>query len=203
MTDRSQVTMTTSELGLIRRSLRDRVERAKRIFARATGWPLAVRLGVFGAAMLAQGFTYPAETLFSGAAVLLLLLAALPAAWPRTAAVSVFWVLTVVGWILSTTFYGTTATLTRLVGLAIALYAVHTGAALAAVLPYDAVVESVVVARWLLRSGLIVVVGVGGAVAGMFAVVDLSNRTYLAATLAGLVPAVGLVWYLALRYRRG
>ena len=83
------------------------------------------------------------------------------------------------------------------------LYAVHTGAALAAVLPYDAVVESVVVARWLLRSGVIVVVGVGGAVAGMFAVVDLSNHTYLAATLAGLVPVIGLVWYLADRYRRG
>jgi hypothetical protein len=78
---------------------------------------------------------------------------------------------------------------------------VHTGAALAAVLPYDAVVEAVVVARWLLRAGTIVVVGVGGAVAGMFAVADLATETYLAATLAGLIPVAALVWYLAARLR--
>jgi hypothetical protein len=191
-----------SELGLIRRSFRDRIDRAKRIFARATAWPLAVRLTVFVAAMFAQGCAYPSAALFGTPVIALLLLAALPAAWPRTAAVTVFWVVTAIGWILATTLYGGTATLTRLVGLALALYVVHSAAALAAVLPYDAVVESVVLARWLLRSGTIAAVGIGGAVAGMFAVADLSTRTFLAATLAGLVPVVALVWLLAVQFRR-
>lgn len=189
-----------TELGLIRRSVRDRIRRARRIFARATALPFTVRLAVFAAAMVAQGFVYPPSVLVGAPVVLLLLLAALPALWPRTAAVTVFWLLAVTGWILTTTVYGT-ATLTRLIGLAVALYVVHTGAALAAVLPYDAVVEAVVVARWLLRAGTIVVVGVGGAVAGMFAVADLTDDTYLAATLAGLIPVVALVWYLAARLR--
>jgi hypothetical protein len=192
----------TTEIQLIRRGFRDRIDRAKRIFARATAWPLAVRLTVFVAAMAAQGFAYPSSVLFGTPVAALLALAALPAAWPRTAAVTVFWLVTATGWILSTTLYGTTATLTRLVGLAVALYAVHTGAALAAVLPYDAVVEAVVVARWLLRAGTIAAVGVGGVVAGMYAVSDLSTRTYLAATLLGVVPVVGLVWLLANEYRR-
>jgi hypothetical protein len=192
----------TTELTLIRRSFRDRIDRAKRIFARATALPFAVRLIVFVAAMAAQGFAYPSSVLLSLSAVGLVLLAALPAAWPRTTAVTVFWLVTVTGWVLSTTLYGTTATLTRLVGLAVALYLVHTGAALAAVLPYDALVEAVVVARWLLRAGAITAVGVGAAVGGMHAVADLSSRTYLAATLAGLIPVVALFWLLAAQSRR-
>jgi hypothetical protein len=191
-----------SELGLIRQSFRDRIDRAKRIAARATAWPLAVRLTVFGAAFLAQGFTYPTSLLLDPPVIAFLFLAVLPAAWPRTAAVTVFWLITVTGWILSTTVYGGTATLTRLVGLAVALYVVHTGAAFAAVLPYDAVVEPVVVARWMLRAATIIAVGVGGAVAGMYAIVDLSTRTYLAATLAGFIPVVALVWLLATQFRR-
>jgi hypothetical protein len=191
-----------SELGLIRRSFRDRIDRAKRITARATAWPLAVRLSVFAAAMLAQVFVYPTSLLLDPPVVLFLLLAVLPAAWPRTAAVSVFWLVTVTGWILSTTVYGGTATLTRLLGLAVTLYVVHTGAALATVLPYDAVVEPVVVARWMLRAAAIIAVGVGGTVAGMYAIVDLSARTYLAATLIGFVPVVALAWLLATQFRR-
>jgi hypothetical protein len=191
-----------SELGLIRRSFQDRVERSKRIFARATAWPLVVRLTVFGAAMLAQGFAYPSTLLFGTPMVALLLLAALPAAWPRTAAVSLFWLLTTFGWILSTTLYGTTATLTRLVGLAAALYVVHTGAALAAVLPYDAVIETVVIARWLLRAGAVAGIAIGAGVAGLYAVAGVSENTYVAATLLGLIPVAGLVWLLAVQLRR-
>jgi len=192
----------TTELSLVRRGFRDRIDRAKRILARATAWPFAVRLAVFAAAMAAQGFAYPSSVLLGGSVLVVLALAVLPAAWPRTAAVTVFWLVTVTGWLLSTTLYGTTATLTRLVGVAVSLYVVHTGAAFAAVLPYDSVVEPVVVARWLLRAGAVAAVGIGGAVAGMYAVADLSTNTYLAATLAGIVPVVALVWLLAWTYRR-
>jgi hypothetical protein len=180
----------------------DRIARLKRIIARATAWPFAVRLTVFAAAMLAQGFAYPARTLLGGPLVAMVLLAALPALWPRTAAVSTFWLITVTGWIFATTLLDGVTTLTRLVGLSVCLYVVHTGAALAAVLPYDAVVDPVVVARWLLRAAVIVAGSLGLSVAALFAVSDLSNRTYLVATLLGLVPAVAVVWLLAVVSRR-
>jgi hypothetical protein len=191
-----------TERGFMRRAFLDRIERIRRIFARATAWPFAVRLTVFAAAMLAQSFAYPTRTLFGAPIVAMLLLAALPALWPRTAAVSTFWLITVVGWILSTTFFDGVTTLIRLVGLSACLYLVHTTAALAAALPYDAVVDPVVVARWLLRAAMILAISLGFAVTALYAVTDWSNRTYLAATLIGLVPAVTLVWVLAWVARR-
>ena len=57
-------------------------------------------------------------------------------------------------------------------------------------------------ARWALRAVTIIAVGVGGTVAGMYAIGDLSSRTYLAATLAGFIPVVALVWLLATQFRR-
>jgi hypothetical protein len=191
-----------TERGFLRRAFVDRVGRVRRIFARATGWPFAVRLTVFAAAMLAQAFAYPTRSVLGGPVVAMLLLAALPALWPRSAAVSTFWLITVAGWILSTTFFDGTTTLTRLIGLSACLYLVHTTAALAAALPYDAVVDPVVVARWFLRVAMTLVISLGLAVTALYAVSDLSNRTYLAATLIGLVPAVTLVWVLAWTTRR-
>jgi hypothetical protein len=191
-----------SDAGLIVRGLRDRITRARRIFARATAWPFAVRLGVFAAAITAQGFAYPPEGFLGAGAVGMLALAGLPAVWPRSAAVSVFWLVTAAGWVFSSTVFDSVATLPRLVGVAVSLYVVHSGAALAAALPYDAVVDGVVVARWALRAFAVTVVAVGVSVAGMFAVTGLADRTYLAATLVGLLPAVGLVWLLVVVSRR-
>jgi hypothetical protein len=109
----------------------------------------------------------------------------------------VFWLLTVLGWVLSTTLYGTTATLTRLVGLASRCTWCTPGAALAAVLPYDAVVETVVIARWLLR-GRVAGVAIGAGVAGLYAV---GARSTTCGDVLGLIPC-RLVWLLAVQLRR-
>jgi hypothetical protein len=131
----------------------------------------------------------------------LVALALLPALWPRTAAVTTFWLFTIVGWIAATTLYGTVATLPRLAGLAVSLYLVHSAAALAAALPYDAVVDPVVVVRWLLRAAGVLVVSVGGTIAAMLYVGQLTPRSYLAATLIGLALTVATAWMIAIAAR--
>jgi hypothetical protein len=189
------------EIKIIRRDFRDRLARVRRIFARATAWPFLVRLGVFGLALVAQGFAYPSSVLTGTTVIVLVALALLPALWPRTAAVSTFWLLTVAGWVAATTLYGAVATLPRLAGLAVALYLVHSGAALAAALPYDAVVDPVAIVRWLLRAMGVLVVSVGGTVAAMLYVGQLTPRSYLVATLIGFALTVVIAWLIALAAR--
>jgi hypothetical protein len=188
--------------GLFVHSFRDRVARARRIVARATAWPLCVRLVVFAAAMAAQGFAYPPEVMLGSPALLIVGLAVVPALWPRTAAVTIFWLLTVIGWVVATMLYDSQVTLPRLVGLSISLYIVHSGAALAAVLPYDAVVDQLVILRWLMRGVIVIVVSVGLSVGALYVVSSWPPRTYLAATILGLLPVIGLVWLIAFVARR-
>jgi hypothetical protein len=185
------------ELIQIRRGLIDRVTRLRRVVTRATGWPLAVRFGVYVCALAAEAFACPVQLIGGVFAVVLLLAAGLPAIWPRSPMVSVFWLLTAIFWLAATTLYPGVATLPRLVVVTAALYLVHTGAALAAVMPYDAVVAPLVVIRWLLRAALILAIGIGLAVAGLFQSVRLGTHTYVAATVVGLALTVGLAWLLA------
>lgn len=188
--------------GLIVSGVRDRVARARRILARATAWPLGVRLVIFAAAMIAQGFAYPPEAMLGSPALVIVAMAALPALWPRTALVTVFWLLTVTGWIVATSLYDSQVTLTRLVGLSIALYVVHSGSALAAVLPYDAVVDQLVVLRWLMRAVVVIVASIGLSVGALYVVSSWPPRTYLTATILGLLPVIALVWIIAVVARR-
>lgn len=190
------------ELVLIRRGFRDRIARFKRIVARATPWPFGVRLGVFLGALAAESLAYPPQFAGGVPVVVLVALATLPALWPRTAAVSVFYLFTVVGWLVSTTLYNTVATLPRLVGLAAMLYLVHSGAALAAVLPYDAVVDPAVVARWLLRAFAVVLLAAALTIGAAYVVGRFGPRTYFAATLVGLALTVAVAWLLAATARR-
>jgi hypothetical protein len=186
----------------IRRGFWDRVDRLRRILARTTPGPVLVRLGVYLIAVLAQALAYPAQLMWSRAVVVILVLAALPALFPRTPAVSAFWLLTALGWVVATTGYGEVASVWRLGALAGALYLVHTGAALAAVLPYDAVVEPVVVARWLVRASAMVALSVGVAYAALNWVAPLGEqRSFLVASVLGLALMVGLVGYLVRAWR--
>jgi hypothetical protein len=188
--------------GLLVSGFRDRVARARRIFARATAWPLGVRLVVFAAAMIAQGFAYPPQAMLGSPTLLIVALAVLPALLPRTAAVTVFWLITVTGWILATMLYDSQVTLPRLIGLSIALYVVHSGSALAAVLPYDAVVDQLVILRWLMRAVIVIVASTGLSVAALYVVSSWPPHAYIAATILGLLPAIGLVWLIAFVAKR-
>jgi hypothetical protein len=104
-----------------------------------------------------------------------------------------------VGWLAATTYYAEPLTGWRLVAMAGALYLTHTGAALAAVLPYDTVVSPGVLAGWALRALAVVA---STAVLGLLALVGavvLGDRTSLLAALVGVAAAIPLAWLLARR----
>jgi hypothetical protein len=98
--------------------------------------------------------------------------------------------------------YGEPVQFWRLVTVAGLLYLAHSLAALAAGLPYDAVVAPEVLAGWLVRALLVV------AASAMLALVVLvfgevvRGGGYLAASLVGLVAATALAAVLAWLLRR-
>jgi hypothetical protein len=180
----------------------DRVHAIRTVAARATVAPLLVRVGVFLSALLAFTFAYPAEILAGRPLLLLLLAAALPALAPRGAAPTLVVLAAVGGWLLSTTGYGEPIVLWRLVGLAALLYLTHTLAALAAALPYDAVVAPEMVARWVSRALAVVLGSAVLSVLLLFAAGRGGDDPFLVAALAGLAVAVAVAALLAWLLRR-
>ena len=80
--------------------------------------------------------------------------------------------------------------------LAAALYLQHNLSALAAVLPYDAIIGPGVLLRWLARAGAVVALTAGLALFAVVAPLYVSGR-YLLASLAGLALMGLIVGYLA------
>ncbi|MFI5492738.1 hypothetical protein [Actinoplanes sp. NPDC051859] len=180
----------------------DRVQRARRIAARATVLPLLIRGGIGMAFLLALVVAW-SETLVLGRAALpLALMAAYPMFAPRGIAPTAAALAVVAGWILDTTWYDAPIALWRVLAIATLLYLGHTLAALAAVLPYDAVVGAEVAGNWLLRAGGVVL---GSAVLTVIVLgvsTELTGPAFLLATVAGLAAAVGLALLLARLLRR-
>jgi hypothetical protein len=184
---------------LLREYLTSQARRLVDVSRRATLAPTLLRVVLWLLGVIALLLAYPAQ--ITGDPLVLPVvgvLALLPAASPRTRMVSVVLSLAAAGWLIATTVYLEPITVGRLIGLATVLYLLHTGAALAAVLPYDTVVAPEALVAWLLRA--LAVVAVGGALgvialagAGMF-----GGRTYLVATIAGLV-TVGVLVRLLVR----
>lgn len=186
----------------MRVGLASRVRRWRTMAARATPGPLLVRGTVWVAGALAMVLAYPIPLLLDRYGLVLLALTALPALAPRSLFVTPVTLVAVIGWVASTTGYGAAPSLLLLLGLATCLYVVHTGAALAAQVPYDAIVDPAVLVRWFARTGL--VLGATAALAVYLLVLaDLLGGTgTLLATLAGFGVAVGLALFLARLLRR-
>jgi hypothetical protein len=146
---------------------------------------------------------YPAVVIASRLVLALLLLAAVPMIAPRGRGATLVALLAVLGWLVSTMGYGEPVRLFRLLGIAGLLYLTHSLAALAAVLPLDAVVAPEVLVRWVGRALL---VAAASAVLALVVVViaDAMHGAYLLASLIGLAVAVALTALLAhLLFRRG
>ena len=86
--------------------------------------------------------------------------------------------------------------------LAAALYVMHSAAALAAVLPYDAAVARDVLLRWAARVSGVAAVGVGIGLAGMAVLGQLPSDRSAVGPMVGAVLAAMLVGVLALQLRR-
>lgn len=183
-------------------SVHDRVLLLRRMAERAGSGPLLVRGLLFAVTAVAVGLAVPSTLLLGRGALLVLGGAFLVTVAPRGRLVSFVLLATATSWLLSTIAFDDRITAWRLVSLAGAMYLVHTLAALAAVLPYDAVVPPGAVAAWLVRASL--VAAVSGAL-GVVALVEarrLVGPTYLAASVGGVAVVGLLVWLLARVARR-
>lgn len=125
-----------------------------RDLGRITGGPLLVRGVVFLAALTGLLLAAPGG-LSSRALLGFVALAAIPAVLPGGLATAAVMVAMVGLWLADTMLFLEQPSLGRLLGVAAALYLTHNAAALAAVLPYDAIVDSQVLLRWAVRTALV------------------------------------------------
>jgi hypothetical protein len=101
-----------------------------------------------------------------------------------------------------TSWYDARVALWRVLSIATLLYLAHTLAALAAQLPYDAVVDLDVVTTWLARAGAVVLISAVLTVIALSLAGELAGGAFVIATLVGLAAAVGATLLLARLLRR-
>ncbi|SCE72958.1 hypothetical protein [Micromonospora mirobrigensis] len=164
--------------------------------------PLLVRFLVFLAAFASFLLAFPGELLVGRGLLALLVAAVLPALGPRRVWPTFAVLVAVGGWLLATAGYGQRPELWRLLGLATTLYLTHSLCALAALLPYDGVVDPTVLVRWVTRAGAVVLAGAVLGVLLMEAGGLGPGGGFRTATVAGLLVAVGLAALLGWLLRR-
>ncbi|MBT8227948.1 MAG: hypothetical protein HKP61_22735 [Dactylosporangium sp.] len=184
------------------RAIRDRVRLGRQLAGRWAVGPLAVRTLLLLAGLTTLGLAMPSRLLLGRFTVFLVAGAVVVAMAPRGRLVSVLLLIAGFGWMASTILFDDRVVMWRLVGLAMAMYLVHTLAALASVLPYDAVLPPGVVAGWLLRAAVTLVVSAG---LGIFAMVEaplVVGPVYLLASVGGVAVVGALAWVLTRGVRR-
>jgi hypothetical protein len=179
-----------------------RIERARLAAARATTLPLLVRAGIALAFVLALAVAWPAALTTSRYVLLLVVAGVYPAFAPRGRGVTFAVLVVVGGWVLDTTWYDARVALWRVLSIATLLYLGHTLAALAAVLPSDAIVNVDVVGGWLGRALLVVLISAVLTVVTLGLTAELAGGAFVIATLVGLGAAVGVTLLLGRLLRR-
>jgi hypothetical protein len=189
-----------SEVG---REVRERLDSFREATGRITAGPLLVRGSVFAFAVCALLVALPGALLSSPrSAAALVLVAAVPAVFPRTRLTTLVVVAAVVAWLLATTTYAEPVTVVRLGTLSCLLYLLHSATALAAVLPYDTVLAPAVLVRWLARTAVVLGVTALFAVAATAGAAAVEGRPFLVASVVGLLLTAALAGLLvALRKR--
>jgi hypothetical protein len=127
------------------------------------------------------------------------ILALLPALFPNSAAVTGVMLTVACGWMFGALGLGESVSVVGTFVTAAALYLLHSFAALAAALPYDAIVDTAVLLRWGARASLVL----AGSAAVTAIVVTLAQSlaptTSTVAILGGFGVVAGTVWLLARR----
>ena len=183
-------------------SITARLDRARVAIGRATLVPLLVRFGIGLAFVLAMSVAWPPAVVTSRLMALLVAVAVYPAVAPRGRGTTVAVLVVVAGWIADTAWYDNRIALWRVLAMATLLYLGHTLAALAAVVPYDAVVTLDVVTGWLLRAGTVVLISAVLTVVALGLADELAGGAFVIATLVGLAAAVGATSLLVRLLRR-
>jgi hypothetical protein len=180
------------------------VAAARTAFDRATPIPFLIRCGVALCGLLAMAVAWPGSLISSQYVVpMLVLVAGYPAVAPRGRGATFSASVVVAGWVIDTTAYDARVALWRVLSIATLLYIGHSLTALAAVLPYDAVVNLDMVGGWLLRALVVVLVSAVLTVVALGLSADLAGGAFLIATLVGLAGAVGATLLIARLLQRG
>ncbi|GIF12430.1 hypothetical protein [Actinoplanes teichomyceticus] len=179
-----------------------RISRIPTVIRRATVVPLLVRCGVALCGLLAMAVAWPPQLLASQFVGILVLIAVWPAIAPRGRGATFAALTVVAGWLLDTAGYDARIALWRVLAIAASLYLGHTLTALAAVLPYDAVVNLDVPGLWLGRALLVVLISAVLIVLALGLTADLGGDAFQLATLVGLAAATGVTLVLVRLTRR-
>jgi hypothetical protein len=182
--------------------LTHRIARARRVAGRATLVPLLVRCGIALSLVLAMVVAWPAEIAGSRLLLPLLAVAGYPAVAPRGRGATVAILVVVAGWVVDTTWFDARVALWRVLSIGTLLYLAHTLTALAAALPYDAVVNLDAVTTWLARAAAAVLISAVLTVIALGLADKLAGGAFVIATLVGLAGAAGATMLLARLLRR-
>ncbi|WP_433537063.1 hypothetical protein ACQPZK_04420 [Micromonospora sp. CA-249363] len=180
----------------------ERVRAAQDAVTRISAIPLLVRAAIFVTALVGFAVAFPAEVLIGRPLLFLAVAALLPAVGPRRVWPTFAALVMVGGWLLATDGYGRPVALWRLLAVAALLYLGHSLCALAALLPYDGVVDAGLISRWLLRVAAVLL---GTAVLGvlLLRVAGLGGEAgHQWVTVLGLLVAVGVAALLGWLLRR-
>ena len=191
-----------SDIRSLGTGVRDRAVDIVTMARRTAPGPALTRLSAAVAAGAALIVAAPPPLRVAGWMPGFLVVAAGVGFFPRTRWTTIVVLLAVIEWMVSTVGHGTPATLVHTGVLAAALYATHSAAALAAVLPYDAIVAPGVLLRWLARTGAVVVSSLALALGGMAVLQQLRPAPTLVAPVIGSVVAAALAGLLAWHVRR-
>ncbi|MFF5291507.1 hypothetical protein [Paractinoplanes globisporus] len=178
------------------------MEAARLALSRATAIPFAVRFGVALSGLIAMMVAWPSAIVATEYSVILVLVAIYPAFAPRGRGATFSALVVVGGWLADTVGYESHVALWRVLTIATLLYLGHTLTALAAVLPYDAIVSFDMLGGWLLRAGAVVLVSAVLTVFALGLSADLAGSAFLLATLLGIACAVGATLLIARLLRR-
>ncbi|MEV4344411.1 hypothetical protein AB0J83_08035 [Actinoplanes sp. NPDC049596] len=175
---------------------------AKTVLTRATVLPFLVRCAIALCGLVAMAVAWPAGLLATQFFAPLALVAVYPAVAPRGRGATFAALVVVAGWLVDTVMQDSPVALWRVLTIATALYLGHSLTALAAVLPYDAVVNADVIGVWLARALVVVIVSAVLTVAILGLTADLAGSAFLVATLVGLTGAAGATLLIARLVRR-
>lgn len=183
-------------------ALNERVRALRYAANRVSLTPLLVRVGIFVTVLVGFLVAYPTEMFTARSLLALTVVAVLPAAGPRRVWPTFAALVMVGGWLLAAAGFDRPVALWRLLAVAALLYLSHSLCALAALLPFDALVDPDLIARWLTRAGAVVL---AGAVLGILLIwlgEAGGGRGFQTATVVGLLVAVGLSALLGWLLRR-
>jgi len=178
-------------------AVRTRVVYLIQISRRLSAGPAFMRLTAAAGALIAVCAAAPTPLLLSPQISIALPVALGVGLWPRTRWVGLVGLLALGMWVLTTVGFSEPVTPWRLVVLASGLYTMHAAAAMASVLPYDAVVAPVVLLRWAARTLTTLVASLTLGLGGLIIVSRLHAAQTLAAPIAGAIVAAGLAGMLA------